>query len=266
MRGDTATPRTPQTPRMVESMKNFSFPAPTPTTPTLPPLPGKPSHIKSKSVNRAYKFPPAPIAAPESRDPDNPAERLLKLAIDSQSLRPVEEGVSHIDLRSPVDESDQDQLPSNRLLSGPSITGDTPRSSADFYSLQNSTTDSLPSEYAPPRILRSAHNRRHSLLSIGPRAPETLMMGYAQVTGSFMLDGSLIQMSLFDEVKRKGVLGTQNGGGVVGLDNSKSDGGLLSGFGWGLGSGLSGLLGGKNMSTIAEMKNIASKLAPCSPS
>lgn len=83
-------------------------------------------------------------------------------------------------------------------------------------------------------------------------------MGYAQVSGSFILDGSLMQTALFDEVKRKGVVGGQRGGGVVGIDTKKStEGGLLGGFGWG-GFGLSGLLGNGNISTIAEMKSIAS--------
>jgi hypothetical protein len=81
------------------------------------------------------------------------------------------------------------------------------------------------------------------------------MMGYAHVVGSFVLDGSLIQSSAFEDVKRKGVVGTHSGGGVVGVETSKADGGFLSGFGWGLG----GLLGGGGMSSIAEMKNIASK-------
>jgi hypothetical protein len=85
------------------------------------------------------------------------------------------------------------------------------------------------------------------------------MMGYAQILGTFTLDGSLVQTSIFDEVKRKGVVGGQMGGGVVGLDTKKHETGFLSGFGWGsLGGGLSGLLGGNNVSSIGEMKNLAS--------
>lgn len=90
------------------------------------------------------------------------------------------------------------------------------------------------------------------------------MMGYAQVSGSFVLDGSLMQTSVFDEVKRKGVLGGQRGGGVVGIEAKKSEGswwGLGGGLGLGV-SGLTSILGGSNMSTIAEMKSIASKLPP----
>lgn len=139
---------------------------------------------------------------------------------------------------------------------------DTPRTSMDFYSQANSTTDTLISEFDTgrlgiPKPMRGGHSRRHSLLSITTqKAPETLMMGYAQVSGSFILDGSLMQSSVFDEVKRKGVLGGQRGGGVVGIETKKQEGGSW----WGLGGGLGlGIFGGSNMSTIAEMKSIASK-------
>lgn len=82
------------------------------------------------------------------------------------------------------------------------------------------------------------------------------MMGYAQVMGSFVVDGSLMQTAMFDEVKRKGIVSTHGGGGVVGLETNKANSGFLSGLGWGLGT----LLGGNNMSTIAEMKHIASTM------
>lgn len=80
------------------------------------------------------------------------------------------------------------------------------------------------------------------------------MMGYAQVMGSFVVDGSLMQTAMFEEVKRKGIVSTHGGGGVVGLESSKTDGGFLGGFS----RGLSSLLGGNNLSTIAEMKQTAS--------
>lgn len=84
------------------------------------------------------------------------------------------------------------------------------------------------------------------------------MMGYAQVHGSFTLDGSLVNQAPFEEVKRKGVLGGQ-GGGVVGVETSKRDGGLLRGFGWAnIGESLGGLLGGGELSSIKQMRGIAS--------
>lgn len=94
------------------------------------------------------------------------------------------------------------------------------------------------------------------------------MMGYAQVQGSFMLDGSLVQTGSFEEIKRKGVVGGHMGGGVVGIESKRRDNGFLGGFGWGnisnglgngITNGLSGLLTGNGNSSIAGMKTIASK-------
>lgn len=85
------------------------------------------------------------------------------------------------------------------------------------------------------------------------------MMGYAQVVGSFTLDGSLVNQAPFEEVKRKGVLGGQGGGGVVGLEKSKSSSGLFGALSWGsLGESIGGLLGDRELSSIKEMREIAS--------
>lgn len=88
-------------------------------------------------------------------------------------------------------------------------------------------------------------------------------MGYAQISGSFTVDGSLINQGPFEEVKRKGAVGGQ-GGGVIGVEPNKRDSGLLGGFGWGRGSGWSnigesigGLLGGGELSSIKDMRGIA---------
>lgn len=83
-------------------------------------------------------------------------------------------------------------------------------------------------------------------------------MGYAQIHGSFTLDGSLISQSSFDEVKRKGAVGGQ-GGGVIGVDTNKRDSRLLRSFNWGtIGDSLGGLLGGGELSSVKDMRGIAS--------
>lgn len=88
--------------------------------------------------------------------------------------------------------------------------------------------------------------------------PETLMMGYVQVIGSFTVDGSLINQAPFEEVKRKGVVGGQGGGGVVGVETNKRDSGILGAFGLGnIGASIGDLLGGNEMSTVKEMRGIA---------
>lgn len=90
------------------------------------------------------------------------------------------------------------------------------------------------------------------------------MMGYAHVQGSFALDGSLVNQSFFEEVKRKGVVGGHGGGGVVGVEKSQTENGLLGSIGLGnIGESLGGLLGGTEPSSIREMRGIArSKTVP----
>jgi len=84
------------------------------------------------------------------------------------------------------------------------------------------------------------------------------MMGFAQISGSFTLDGSLVNESDFEEVKRKAVVGGQGGGGVVGIENKRQSGGMFGSLGWGsLSQSIGGLMGGSELSTIKEMKNIA---------
>lgn len=84
------------------------------------------------------------------------------------------------------------------------------------------------------------------------------MMGYAQVQGSFTLDGSLVSLAPFEEVKRKAVVGGQ-GGGVIGLETAKRESGFMRGFGWGsFANSLGELLGAGELSTIKEMRGIAS--------
>ena len=153
-------------------------------------------------------------------------------------------------------------IPATRILSPTTFEG-TPRSSGEFYSLSNNSTETLASEYLPQQSRNSSypgHIRRPSNLSPvnHHRPPETLMMGYAQIHGSFTLDGSLISQAPFEEVKRKGAVGGQ-GGGVIGVETSKRDSGLLKGFGWGgLGESLGGFLGGGELSSIKDMRGIAS--------
>ncbi|KAH6656779.1 Rgp1-domain-containing protein [Truncatella angustata] len=154
--------------------------------------------------------------------------------------------------------------PVARILSTSSVAEGTPRSSGDFYSLSNNSSETLASEYLtqPPRNgARPPHLRKSSGLSLlGQQAklPEALMMGYAQVQGSFTLDGSLINLGPFEAVKRKAVVGGQ-GGGVIGLEPSKRDSGLLKNFGWGSwGNSIGELLGANELSSIKEMRGTAS--------
>lgn len=146
-----------------------------------------------------------------------------------------------------------------------SSVGGTPRSSSDFYSMSNHSGETLTSEIPtqsqqngrllPKQVHPQQASRSRQSRYGRPAEPETLMMGYAQTTGSFTLDGSLINAAPFEEVKRKGV---QGGGGVVGIERSKRSSGMFGAFSWGnIGESLGGLLGGDEMSSMAQMKATA---------
>ena len=153
-------------------------------------------------------------------------------------------------------------LPAARILSSTSMAGGTPRSSGEFYSVSNHSSETLASEYVnqptrgPPA--RPSYLHRSSSVAQQRRSPESLMMGYAQIQGSFTLDGSLVSLSPFETVKKKAVVGGR-GGGVVGLESTKRrESGLLGSLGWSnISSSLGDLLGGGELSTIREMRGAA---------
>ncbi|KAI9826171.1 MAG: hypothetical protein M1819_007427 [Sarea resinae] len=227
--------------------------------PTTPNAPGMPQfHRKSSgSISQTFKF-PATSPQMNTQSPDLPPPAASgaspKRAIGSaQGLSPYppEEGPSGAD-------------PVPKVISGSSMNG-TPRSSGEFYSMSNNSSETLASEYTPQvsaRLLsRPTHVRRGSNLSVAnsQKPPEILMMGYAQIMGSFTLDGSLVNQAPFEEVKRKGVVGGQGGGGVVGVERSSRESGLFGALGWGsIGESLGGLLSGGELSSIKEMRGIAS--------
>ncbi|KAL9062865.1 MAG: hypothetical protein Q9157_008576, partial [Trypethelium eluteriae] len=158
--------------------------------------------------------------------------------------------------------------PMSRILSGTSMNG-TPRTSTEIYSMSNHSDETLASDYPS----RPAHGRSfsrpmnirrisHFTPTNHQRLPETIMMGYVQIMGLFTVDGALVNQAPFEEVKRKGVVGGQGGGGVVGVERAKKDNGLFGSFGWGnIGESLGGLLGGAEMSSIKEMRGIANMKA-----
>ncbi|KAL9124039.1 MAG: hypothetical protein Q9217_006592 [Psora testacea] len=154
--------------------------------------------------------------------------------------------------------------PITRILSPGSMNG-TPRSSGEFYSTSNNSTETLASEYASQEssqfMRRSANSGQESTHLAPAKTPmqEMLMMGYAQITGSFTLDGSLVNQSPFEEVKEKGILGGQGGGGLVRTQSTKRDSGILGSLGWGnLGETFGVLLGDSGLSSMKEAKKLSS--------
>ena len=210
--------------------------------------PGSGKRDRSSVSN--FKFPQVPASIDETSGSTSAslADRHRDTLGRTLSPRPNESGKGH----------DQPNL-ATRILSPASING-TPRSSGEFYSMSNNSTETLASEYIAPEnnrlLYRPAHSRQGS--SLAPMKipqPEVLMMGYGQIMGSFTLDGSLVNQNPFDEAKRKGIIGGQGGGGVVRSNSTKRDTGLLGSFGWGnIGESLGGLLGGNELSSIKETK------------
>ncbi|KAF1812718.1 Rgp1-domain-containing protein [Eremomyces bilateralis CBS 781.70] len=219
---------------------------------------GEPRYNGPPPIHTDFKFPPSTSPIP---------------SIESKALAPAPEIITpefpltpHSRPRSPrsshIPQSSPSVNPIARILSGTSVA-ETPRSSMDVYSMSNHSSETLISEYAPhpsarllPRALRLPR-----IATQPPKAsqPEVLMMGYAQVIGSFTVDGAIIDQEPFEEVKRKGVVGGYGGGGVVGIHSSKTDSGIFGGFGWGsIGEGLGSLLRPGEQSSIKDMRGIAS--------
>ncbi|KAI1403711.1 Rgp1-domain-containing protein [Hypoxylon fuscum] len=233
------------------------------TAPNTPGLVGGHQPRRSPGVIPDFKFPMIPSPSPTETTSGSPitqpsdymtagAGGVVSLPLPVRSKDPI-----------PTITEQTAPAPAARILSTTSIAGGTPRSSGEFYSLSNNSSETLASEYVTQPLhpgRRPPHLRRSSGLSgiSQARLPESLMMGYAQVQGSFTLDGSLINLGPFEAVKRKAVLGGQ-GGGVIGVESSKRASGLLTSFGWGsFGSSIGELLGGGELSSIKQMRGVIS--------
>lgn len=157
--------------------------------------------------------------------------------------------------------------PVTRIISNSSMNGSN-RSSGEFYSLSNNSSETLESEYASYSMNRARSNlsrhRRH-FSSVDPvgntRDTQTLLMGYAQISASFTVDGSLINQAAFEEVKRKGVLGGQGtaGGAPGGTEKPRKGGGLLGALGWSaIEESITGLLSSGDLDGLRDMRGVSS--------
>ena len=225
-----------------------------------------PSVARQEASFREFKFPPQPIIPPSPYDehPEvtsavSPRTQPMRALARNQTPRSDEEEASK---RAPV----------NRLLNSAATGGtNTPRPSTEIYSISNHSEETLASEYPahPPANIggglpyRLGHMRQGSRLTVPQehvKGPEVLMMGYAQISGTFSLDGSLVNTAPFEEVKRKGLISGSGGGGVVGLSSNNRNSGLFGSLGWNsLGSSLNNILGGGELSSIREMRSQSEK-------
>ena len=203
---------------------------------------------KGQDQFAAFRFPSAERQSDSSAIDANPkTSSSLRRALSPQPM----------DRAQPFEQLN----PITRILSPGSMNG-TPRSSGEFYSQSNNSTETLGSEYVTPEtsrmLRRPVHNRQISLLApVKTPKVELLLMGFGQINGSFTLDGSLVNQAPFEEVKKKGIVGGQGGGGLVRSQSTKRDSGILGSFGWGnFGEAFGGLLGDNGMSSIKEAKKI----------
>jgi RAB6A-GEF complex partner protein 2 len=187
-------------------------------------------------------------------------------AIDtaSVSLSPIPQ-ISKLDLHSTA----EDDASSETSSTGPSkpqlqtqtnvFNNFTPRSSLDMRD-QDREFLSIRQQNQTRRLPRSPLSRPSS--DVAQKA-DTLIMGYAQITGNFMIDEALINATEFDEVKSKGVMGGKSGGGVVGVDARRSSASWTGLGSLGTSFGLGTLFGGTQPSSLAEMRDrAASKTIP----
>lgn len=246
----------------------FQRPSGVATAPTTPNIDSLTSPHAPSPAFSDFKFPMAP--SPLS-DVTTGSTKTVVADTSSVASTPLGEPVM-IPMRPkdqpiPIINEQQIMTPIARILSTSSVAG-TPRSSGEFYSMSNNSTETLASEYVLHQPLRthgrSPHMRQRSNFTPQKaKRPEALMMGYVQVQGSFTLDGSLVNLAPFEEVKRKAVVGGQ-GGGVVGIDTTKRESGFMRGFGWGnFTNSIGELLGAGELSTIKDMRGVAgSKSVP----
>jgi RAB6A-GEF complex partner protein 2 len=155
-----------------------------------------------------------------------------------------------------------------RDVSGSSVA-DSNRSSTEFHSLSNHSQETLISEQPSimsdvPQFPSARIRQRYHMGPVATKTPTTakLLMGYAQVNASFTLDSSLVDPSPFEEVKRKGFLGGQAGGGVVGVKKPRPATGFFGGLGLNnIGESIGSLMSGTDLSSVKEMKAVASSRA-----
>ncbi|KAJ5554784.1 Reduced growth phenotype protein 1 [Penicillium sp. DV-2018c] len=159
-----------------------------------------------------------------------------------------------------------------RIISATSANGSN-RSSGEFYSVSDHSTETLGSEYtnysvqgarAPPPM---RHARHQSVVTPPSKSPnsQALLMGYAQVSASFTVDGSLVNQSAFEEVKRKGVVGGQAApGGLPGrptptAEQPRKTGGFWGALKWNaIEESINGLLSNNELDGLREMRGVTS--------
>ncbi|WEW57169.1 Golgi membrane exchange factor (Ric1p-Rgp1p) subunit [Emydomyces testavorans] len=274
--GTQSAPRSPL-PRLssVDSPSSLSFPlirterdtSRTPgRSPTFVSRPARRSPQKRGSpLPTDFKFPQAPSSPGENDTSAITVSRSPRIDEEVPVSDPsTTSSISNVRPKTYL-ESSGHLAPATKILSNSVMDGST-RSSGEFCSLSNNSTETLESEYVLSPMNQSRHLLRHRRqysnieTSLGNQTQQSqrLLMGYAQISASFTIDGSLVNQSVFEEVKRKGVVGTQGH-----RDASSKMETSRQGF-WGnlglsnIGDSLSGLLSGGELNGLREMRGVSS--------
>ncbi|KAG5928664.1 hypothetical protein E4U42_000196 [Claviceps africana] len=235
-----------------------------PASSTAPCTPRLTSQKRSPKTTAAQQMPEFrfPAAPPSENDEDGSSKTTSTGGLLSPTTSRLFSNNHNLAVRCKEQPLSAVERPAARILASNTIPGGTPRSSSEFYTVSNNSSETLISEYVTQPPARGGGRPPHFRRTSGKAAqqrktPESLMMGYAQIQGSFTLDGSLVSLGPFEQVKQKGAVGGR-GGGVIGLEPTKRDSGLLRGLGWGsISNSLGDFLGGGELSTIKEIRGAA---------
>ncbi|KAJ5666367.1 uncharacterized protein N7477_008815 [Penicillium maclennaniae] len=228
---------------------------------TSPAGPGEQSRTPSRRRQPPsfdFKFP----AAPPTTEP-NYHPRLSPSPKSTDRITPSKTKTSTKDA-STLGAPSHQQL--TRIISATSVNGSN-RSSGEFYSVSNDSSETLASEYTtysahgvrappPPAARHARHYSSVAAPSVRPTDGQALLM----------VDGSLVDQSVFDEVKRKGVVGGQSGtGGLPGRpssssgDRARKGGGFWGSFKWNaIEESINGFLSNNELDGLREMRGVAS--------
>ncbi|KAI5303586.1 hypothetical protein KEM56_007401 [Ascosphaera pollenicola] len=259
-----ATARRPFTPRSNDENPSYA-----------PSLPSIASPTTSSNPNANPN-----LSSPRSRPPS-----LLDSNASTSRLAPLTPMLSETTGISTAGASSSTSHNNNNTIT------ESARSSADLYSVSNLSSETLESEYTQYTTSRnllqrnSAGNmhsrgpsistlpsidlpRRSATTTTTTRAPktQTLLMGYAQISGTFSVDGSLVDQSQFEKVKRSGVMGTQGNGPATGAAarasqpaDKRGGGGFWRNLGLNkIEESISGFLGSAELDGLREMRGVTS--------
>lgn len=259
------------TPPIAFHHPRYSSPNTTSNTPGVSPgLPNPPSESTTPKVRSNipthsldFKFPQSPLPPVDTQ-----TNGLLQPSITHE-----EETGTISPLRTPdprqknyPSDSGVRLAPATKIMSNSSANGST-RSSAEFYSMSNNSAETLESEYTmySSRPVPPKHRRyMSSMEATAPRLrqpdkSQSLLMGYAQISASFTVDGSLIDQLQFEKVKRKGFVGAQSPGTAAKPKAEKTKGSFWGNLGLNnLSEQLSSLLSGGELDGLREMRGVTS--------